>query len=121
MGDATGIHMHSFVGFDPRRQVQEPGTPLALVKRAILEHGFVGVKLYPPMGFQASDNKGPIETALRRLYDWCKDADVPIMAHAENSIGAGCGDGRGQSRDRLAAYCRNCGLDSAWLSAFDTA
>ncbi|NGO52957.1 amidohydrolase family protein [Allomesorhizobium camelthorni] len=91
---STGIHMHSFVGFDPRREVQEPGTSLALVKRAILEHGFVGVKLYPPMGFQASDNKGPIETALRRLYDWCKDADVPIMAHAENSIGAGCGYGK---------------------------
>ncbi|CAI2933870.1 Putative metal-dependent hydrolase of the TIM-barrel fold protein [Aminobacter niigataensis] len=99
----TELHMHSFVGFDPWREA-EGGGSLKLVKRAILDCGFVGVKLYPPMGFQAFGNgeirfpKGApggmeMETALRRLYAWCESNDVPIMAHAENSLGSLCGYG----------------------------
>lgn len=89
-----GIHMHSFVGFDPHRDAQAPGSSLANVKYAIMEKGFAGVKIYPPMGFKAWGNAdAKIDAALKRLYVWCRDNDVPIMAHAENSIGAGCGYG----------------------------
>lgn len=91
---STGIRMHSFVGFDPRREAERPGSALANVKYAIMERGFIGVKLYPPMGFKAWGNSNrKIDAALARLYDWCRDNDVPIMAHAEDSIGAGCGYG----------------------------
>jgi hypothetical protein len=64
------------VGFDPLRQAlydhrRSAGDwdPMAVVRRAIevkqvlaggstkTTGGFVGVKLYPPMGFQAIDNK----------------------------------------------------------------
>lgn len=90
----TGIRMHSFVGFDPHREARRPGSAMANIQYAIMEKGFVGVKIYPPMGFKAWGNADPaIDAALKRLYVWCRDNDVPIMAHAENSIGAGCGYG----------------------------
>lgn len=89
-----GIRMHSFVGFDPHREAEEPGSSLENVQYAIMKKGFIGVKLYPPMGFKAWGNeKAGIDDALRRLYVWCRENEVPIMAHAENSIGAGCGFG----------------------------
>src|SRR5215471_11098290 len=72
-----GPRVHGFVGFDPLRQAlydhhqRKPGDkdPMAIVRRAIevgrildatstkTTGGFVGVKLYPPMGFRAIDNK----------------------------------------------------------------
>ncbi len=90
----TGIRMHSFVGFDPHREALRPGSAMTNIQYAIMEKGFVGVKIYPPMGFKAWGNADPaIDAALKRLYVWCRDNEVPIMAHAENSIGAGCGFG----------------------------
>lgn len=97
----TELHMHGFVGFDPWRAAAGGGS-LKLVKQAVLDCGFVGVKLYPPMGFRAFGNgglgfpdgaPGGIEAALRSLYAWCEANDVPIMAHAENSLGSNCGYG----------------------------
>ncbi|HEV7310101.1 amidohydrolase family protein [Ensifer sp.] len=89
-----GIHMHSFVGFDPHREIEKKGSSLETVQYAIMEKGFIGVKIYPPMGFKAWGNANPaMDAALKRLYDWCQKHSVPIMAHAENSIGAGCGFG----------------------------
>src|SRR6516225_6340068 len=72
-----GPRVHGFVGFDPLRQAlydhhrRKPGDkdPMAIVRHAIevdrilvgnstkATGGFVGVKLYPPMGFQATDNE----------------------------------------------------------------
>src|SRR5215472_13942064 len=72
-----GPRVHGFVGFDPLRQAlydhhQRKPTdkdPMAVVRRAIevdrildatstkTTGGFVGVKLYPPMGFRAINNK----------------------------------------------------------------
>src|SRR5215471_9558541 len=71
-----GPRVHGFVGFDPLRKAlyddhkRKPGDrdPLAIVRSAIevnqIPHsrstigGFVGVKLYPPMGFRAIGNAG---------------------------------------------------------------
>lgn len=102
-----------FVAFDPYRNLVDKGQALRLVKEAIMNYGFIGVKLYPSMGFkpignQASDyavvgdgvwrNKKAghpgftdeefargIEVSLKDLYAWCEENDVPIMAHANNS------------------------------------
>lgn len=74
-----------------------------------------GVKIYPPMGFKAIDNAATPEHAFPRgvismwrskggaghfgekldevleaFYRWAQAKDVPIMAHAGNSEGAGC-------------------------------
>ncbi len=73
------------------------------VKRGILELGFVGVKLYPPMGFRPVGNTddltwvprkpqggGPaLDAALETLFLWCITNEVPIKAHANNSVAAG--------------------------------
>lgn len=64
----SGPVVHGYVGFDPLRQVAwEAGTfkayePIALVRRAIREEGFVGVKLYSPMGFRPMGNSDPCQT-----------------------------------------------------------
>lgn len=57
--------LHPFVPFCPWRQVDDEArkvagdkTALGLVRDAILNRGFIGVKLYPPMGFRPMNNKG---------------------------------------------------------------
>jgi predicted TIM-barrel fold metal-dependent hydrolase len=120
-----GPRVHGFVGFCPLRQAlyndhrRRPGDkdPLALVRAAIegdgrATGGFIGVKLYPPMGFRAIGNKGlpderfsepgylrstetglgsqigrKLDAALAQLYTWCSTNNVPIMAHTSHSFG----------------------------------
>ena len=105
--------IHSFVPFDPWRQINDgedhtARTALDLIKWAIADMGFIGVKLYPPMGFRPAGNEGAglsyprnatdrygasfpgrLDTVLKDLYRWAAEEDVPIMAHAANSQGAG--------------------------------
>ncbi len=126
-----GPRVHGFVGFDPLRQAlydndrrkSGDGDPMAVVRNAIEVNqrsvggtarttgGFVGVKLYPPMGFQAIDNKDvpdarfsepaylcsptglgsqigrKLDAALSKLYMWCSANNVPVMAHTSQSFG----------------------------------
>ncbi|MFZ7090795.1 amidohydrolase family protein [Primorskyibacter sp. 2E233] len=78
------------------------------VKRAVLERGFAGIKVYPPMGFKPIGNTADVskwakrapkgggaalDHELERLYTWCIENEVPIKAHAANSMGAGPGTG----------------------------
>lgn len=92
--------LHPFVGFDPRAQVraeleQRSVTPLDVVRDAVHAHGFLGVKVYPPMGWRPIGNTatidmtpaeaGRLDDVLRRFYSWCQDEDVPITAHANRS------------------------------------
>ncbi|WP_226629892.1 amidohydrolase family protein [Alloyangia pacifica] len=77
--------------------------PLRHVKRAVLELGFAGIKLYPPMGFRPVGNASSLSWVPRKpqggaamldheleaLYLWCIENEVPIKAHANNSIAAG--------------------------------
>jgi len=118
-----GPRVHGFVGFDPLRHAlydHHKADPMAVVRRAIeVNHialsnsakvtgGFIGVKLYPPMGFRATDNKhlpdanfnepaflrspdtglgshigSKLDAALAKLYSWCSANNVPIMAHTQ--------------------------------------
>ncbi len=115
---------HGFVSFCPWRQAEDThhnsdvgeGSPrrrqtaLDVVRDAILNRGFVGVKLYPPMGFLPFGNAAiPIDgfpsaaattpfahefglrldAALHSLYAFCVEHDVPVMAHTAPSNGAG--------------------------------
>jgi hypothetical protein len=126
-----GPRVHGFIGFDPLRQAlydhhrRSPADmdPMAVVRRCIevkqivgdstrTTGGLVGVKLYPPMGFRATDNRhlpdatfnepaylrspdtglgsqigGKLDAALSRLYTWCSANNVPIMAHTSHSFG----------------------------------
>jgi predicted TIM-barrel fold metal-dependent hydrolase len=115
---------HPFVAFDPRRQIEgpratapKPGLPpatpapalvipsaassaLELVRYAIEAGGFLGVKLYPPVGFAPSDNvhlrpelsfAAGLDGALESLYGYCEGAEVPILTHAGPSNEYGLG------------------------------
>ena len=110
----TGVRVHGFVGFDPLRQalhvkhgLPPSQSPLAVVQSAVETKGFIGVKLYPPMGFRpignaelkdafppyvlsgstglGKDAGKALDNALLSLFVWCRDNNVPIMAHARNS------------------------------------
>jgi predicted TIM-barrel fold metal-dependent hydrolase len=114
--------VHPWVSFCPWRQIDEekqlansgfiiePGgrrrtmAQLAIIQDAVMNKGFVGVKLYPVMGFRPYGNNGApdpesypaslrdvhnwgaaLDGALGALYDWCIANDVPIMAHCSFS------------------------------------
>ena len=105
--------IHPFVPFDPARELafrkgledpkgkQELYGSLNLVKDAIENRGFIGVKLYNSMGYKPFNNetvekkrkkialhkkkyvfKGiEYDDVLSELYDYCIENDVPITAH----------------------------------------
>ena len=101
--------VHGYIGVDPLREVMhriKGGTSsLQIAHDALTRHGFMGVKLYPPMGFRASGNRGPyprrvvnslgfdpserLDAALRDLYVMCDELDAPIIAHGYASNEAG--------------------------------
>jgi predicted TIM-barrel fold metal-dependent hydrolase len=113
----NGPAVHGYVAYDPLRQVkfdrniERRENPLGLVRQALTEYGFLGVKLYPPMGFRASGNEekpaqrypepvdallhgrvgADLNLALEKLYDLCSELNAPILAHAGASNGAGPG------------------------------
>lgn len=90
-----------FIGYNPRTDVQQQGASLARVIDAVCNRGFIGVKVYPPMGYSGHGNAadtGPgacpriedgdaIDAALGRLYAWCIDHNVPLMSHTSHSFG----------------------------------
>lgn len=120
-----GARFHPFVAFDPRRDVEAgrpparlagaPMTPAAsrpplpptaaspaleMVRYAIERAGFLGVKLYPPVGFAPLDNlhlrahlpfAARLDEALSALYGYCQAAEVPITTHASASNEYGLG------------------------------
>jgi predicted TIM-barrel fold metal-dependent hydrolase len=121
------VPIHGMVPFDPLRSVfwtegrhgrfETPEfDPLILAEEALTQHGFLGLKLYPPMGFRATGNEtedakypepavaalslpknrlGPaLDAAMTRAFDFCLRHDAPMLAHANNSIAAGTGYGR---------------------------
>lgn len=121
------VPIHGMVPFDPLRSVfwtegrhnrfkTREFDPLVLAEKALTQHGFLGLKLYPPMGFQATGNAaddamypapvveelnlpknrlGPaLDAAMIRAFDFCLSHDAPMLAHANNSIAAGKGYGR---------------------------
>lgn len=121
------VPVHGMVPFDPLRAVfwskgrhNRFGTPefdpLALAETALTRHGFLGLKLYPPMGFRATGNPADdrnypakavkalnlppdtlgaeLDRAMARAFEFCLRHDAPMLAHANNSIGAGPRYGR---------------------------
>jgi len=89
----------------------QDASALAMVRYAIERGGFVGVKMYPPVGFkplgnaqwshhQASGLGKALDLALRALYTYCEANDVPITVHASpaNGYDLGYGDLAAPSR-----------------------
>ncbi len=106
----SGPVVHGYMGFDPLREVafrkgKSSVSSLATAHSALMKHGFIGIKLYPPMGFRPEGNQPPypertvkslgfepneeLDAALRDLYKLCVDVDAPILAHGYSSNGSG--------------------------------
>jgi len=100
-----------YVAYDPLRDVvanhktgHDLYPTLAIIKNAIKEQGAIGIKLYPPMGFRVYNNKeladnqfckldksiqnigAKLDKALSKLYQYCSEYDVPILAHTSRSV-----------------------------------
>jgi predicted TIM-barrel fold metal-dependent hydrolase len=111
--------VHGYAPFDPLRRALvrerldevDPGwDPLSGVEEALLQHGFAGIKLYPPMGFKPEGNAASaqhyppaiiekfgsaekvgraLDRSLDELWTLAERLDAPIMAHAHASNAAG--------------------------------
>lgn len=92
--------VHPFIGFDPRRELWsrrggDVEKALDILRSAIMQYGFVGVKLYPPMGWRpidnhptvdmTSDDAREVDAILRDFYRWCEQEQVPITTHCNAS------------------------------------
>ena len=96
--------VHFLAPYDPLREVKAQTSregSLFWVKEAIAHHGFLGVKLYPPMGFAATGNAEldfsasghansrelgtALDGALDALFEWAVAEEVPVMAHCNRS------------------------------------
>jgi predicted TIM-barrel fold metal-dependent hydrolase len=87
--EACAEHPFSFFPFfcfDPRR----PEAP-ELLKEAYEDYGYVGVKIYPAIGFdprpykdetiEIENNNGNIENNLKKLYEFASSKNLPILTH----------------------------------------
>ncbi|MDY0874357.1 amidohydrolase family protein [Dongia rigui] len=105
------VAVHGYIAFDPLRAAyfrhglpEAEFDPLSVVREALTQHGFLGVKLYPPMGFKPWDNNSStkedfplhvrrklgnvgaeLDQSLEDLYRLCERFDAPILAHATDS------------------------------------
>ena len=94
---APQLRLHPFVGFDPMRALADgaAGTTVALVKDAVLNKGFIGVKVYPEMGWSPFQNTAAnagtperaqaLDAILDDFFGWCADEQVPVTAHCNHS------------------------------------
>ena len=110
------------VGYNPATDVRDGGLSLRVVQEAVEKHGFIGVKIYPPNGFLPYGNgsnrcalprKRPpwwdgtaLDSSLRTLYEWCDRNGVPVMAHANDSMGVD------DEHNHLAGVCGWRALDT---------
>ena len=109
------------VPYNPWVDIQENDASLKTVEWAVRDHGCVGVKIYPPMGFYpygnvanpltATNEKRPspglLDEKLRQFFAKCAELDIPVMAHANES------NGRDAVHDKLAGVTGWSALDQA--------
>lgn len=100
----SGGYMLPIVAYNPWTDIEEQDASFELVKKAIGQYGFVGVKIYPPMGFMPYGNSEPypgkqahpdvkkLNAVMLRLATWCAQNNVPIMAHSGESNGRDQGE-----------------------------
>ncbi|NHZ61258.1 amidohydrolase family protein [Massilia sp. CCM 8694] len=95
----SGGYVLPIVGYNPWTDILNNHASLALVEEAIRDRGFVGVKVYPPMGFLplggdpkiGGHYKFPDGEEVRKrmaaLFALCEKYGVPVMSHTAHSMG----------------------------------
>lgn len=124
-----------------RNKAEELPTPLELVRLAVEELGFIGVKVHPTSGFDPWDNRrfGCPNTpqqeqvglnndeeegwqeAMEGLYRLCRELEVPIITHGSDSLTAnsGCMQPRRRKDGRYADPLDWTGSSAHWIAALD--
>ncbi|MEP7170458.1 MAG: amidohydrolase family protein [Bacteroidota bacterium] len=70
-----------FICIDPRKPKYVDGQALLdFVKPYFDTYGFVGIKLYPALGYY------PFDPKLYKLYDWCIQHSVPLLSHCIQGV-----------------------------------
>lgn len=59
-----------FIAADPRRKGID-----GIVKKYVEEHGFSGIKLYPPLGYY------PFDPGLDKVFTYAQDKKLPVISH----------------------------------------
>jgi uncharacterized protein len=62
-----------FICIDPRRGTGKENA--AFVKKWIEKHGYVGIKMYPPLGFF------PFDERLMPVYEYACEKRIPVLTH----------------------------------------
>jgi predicted TIM-barrel fold metal-dependent hydrolase len=88
------------VAYNPWTDIEQKGAGLARVVKAITALGFVGVKIYPPIGFMPAGNaanypptskKYPnlktLDTTLKAFFAKCAEIQAPVLAHTAHTNG----------------------------------
>lgn len=96
----SGGYMLPLVGYNPWTDLNNRGESYQLVRTAIEDFGYVGVKIYPPVGYYPYGNEElnrdrprlprdlrALDAALKKMFDYCARMNVPVMAHANRSLG----------------------------------
>ena len=101
MSRLSGGYMLPLFGYNPWTDLERSGESFRNLQDAVLEYGFIGVKIYPAMGFfpygnaklsLPSDMPRPkdlakLDAALAEVFDWCAAQGVPVMSHTGESMG----------------------------------
>lgn len=105
LSSMSGGFMLPLISYNPWTDIKSGSDEsLSLVKEAINDYGFVGVKIYPPVGFLPYGNcknkeqllkmKPPmpedlclLDKKLEALFKYCAENAIPVMAHSGESMG----------------------------------
>ena len=91
-----------FIAIDPRRPEFTNGQVLLdWVKKYFDQYGFVGIKMYPALGYYPFDEK------LDELYAWAEKTQIPIMYHCIEGVIHYRGSLKGYRPPRFASKFHN--------------
>ena len=87
--------MLPLMAYNPWADIKTRGARLELLTDAVKHHGFIGAKIYPPVGFLPYGNTkapdgldpGDLNRTLKAFFVRCSDLGIPVMAHANSTQG----------------------------------
>lgn len=109
----SGGYMLPLVAYNPWVDIADQDASLDIVEWAVKEHGCVGAKIYPPIGYSPAGNASLpsgallprpdnklLDQKLHAFYRKCLELDIVVMAHAAESMG------RDDNHDAVGAPAR---------------